>query len=346
MVGVAAFFTLSGFLITSLLVEERRASGTVDLRRFYARRARRLLPALPLVLAFIVAVDVSRGLGGEAPGNVLAALAYLSNYWQVGHDGGAFRHLWSLAVEEHFYLLWPALMLVCGRRLVPIAAGLAAGSLALRLWLTAPDNVETYRLTHLRLDGLLLGCLLALVIYGRDRPHVVRPSAQMSAATALVGMWWVTSPVVSAAVVPFLASICAAVVIAGQLERPNRILTWTPLRRLGVVSYGVYLWHYPITVIVRTVTYSSPLRFLAVSVLSVLAAELSYRVVESRFLRPRSDDLPEPHLRVDLHVAEGRRGTEVIDAGRDADSVFKADVGLNAQGEAAGDPSVAYPQAR
>ena len=177
--GVEVFFVVSGYLITSLLLSERRESGAVSLRRFWMRRARRLLPALYLLLAATVgyALLFLPDAIGQLKSDAVAALAYVSNWWQILQHKSYFaeigrppllRHLWSLAVEEQFYLIWPpvlaySLSRVSRRRVLTgvLVGALASAVLMAVLYVPYTDASRVYYGTDTRASGLLLGAALA-----------------------------------------------------------------------------------------------------------------------------------------------------------------------------------------
>src|SRR3954449_12176794 len=186
--GVSLFFTLSGFLITSLLLAERSEHGRIGLRGFWARRARRLLPAALLALAVIVAFGATVASGSQLRGlrgDVLAALAYVANWRFVlaGTSYGALwsapspvQHFWSLAIEEQLYLFLPViavLALACGRWRRAVLAGVLVGFVGLSLVasLAAHDQLRAYFGTDTRAAELLVGALLAVVLARRPLPR-------------------------------------------------------------------------------------------------------------------------------------------------------------------------------
>jgi peptidoglycan/LPS O-acetylase OafA/YrhL len=281
-VGVTVFFVLSGFLITSLLLRERESTGKVRLKAFYLRRGRRLLPALAVVMAAVFAGMALVGdAGGIGPLFVITAL-YLGNYAEAGGANlGALGHTWSLAIEEQFYLVWPLLMLGLvrfPRRWILGGLLVIAGSImAARMWtaLTGPLDAAMYP-TQLRADALLLGCALALVPLSPPR--------------------WV----VGIGVVGLLASLAlpaplgvgvAAIATVPLIARRIPALEWKPVVYVGMISYGVYLWHFPVIYALRPYG----LLWLAIPLTLVLAS-LSYHLWEKRFLR-RSHPARRPSLR-------------------------------------------------
>ncbi|WP_341706544.1 acyltransferase [Halopseudomonas sp.] len=234
-VGVDLFFVLSGYLITNVLRENS------DLKQFYIRRARRLIPPLALMLiAYITIFPIIR------PGlphfrDAAIAFTYLSDYavafW---NEPDYLRHTWSLAVEEHFYLLWPLVFL----RFRPSIKALLIAYIVATAWRWGwPGWHEAYSRFDTRLSGLILGCLLAGITIQQRFP--AWPGLLViGAATATYG-WgepWVQGWGF------FIVEIAAAVAILGT---PPAWLSHPQLVYLGKLSYGVYLWHYPITKLLR-----------------------------------------------------------------------------------------------
>lgn len=315
--GVDVFFVVSGFLITALLVGERERSGGVDLRAFWARRARRLLPALALVLAVttLYAVVV---LGDQLLTHlreVLAAVAYVTNWDLIIRDISYFesfdrpsqlRHLWSLAVEEQFYLLWPLLFaalsrFVSRRALLAIVLALATASLLWMTWLYQPgeDPSRVYFGSDPRAFTILLGVALGLVWHPwRWQWPDARPGlGRLLDALGLLGLVAVILIMQQghwreAWLYPWgllAASAASAALIAAVARRRSdaaRALSLPPLRWLGTRSYGVYLWHWPVLL---ALSYEYSLSgwqlFAAGAALSAALAELSYRLVETPIRR-------------------------------------------------------------
>lgn len=273
--GVTLFFVLSGFLITSLIVAERERDGRVNLPAFYVRRGLRLLPAL-FALVFVVIIAYGFGLWVASPPDGLAIAAvvgYVGNWASVaGLQLGVLAHTWSLAVEEQFYLLWPALLLLGlrlgGRRRTAVA--ILAISIMVTPWRMilwsdgAFDRVLNGTDTHA--DALLIGCAIALL-------NVRLPSRiGLLGALAIVGLGIAWRASAEVYFLP-LAAIAAAIAVAGCPE----VLGWRPLAYVGRISYGLYLWHY--------LFIWSGLPWPVVIFISFVTAVVSFQVIERPFLR-------------------------------------------------------------
>ena len=313
--GVDVFFTLSGFLITTLLLEEWNARGAISLRAFYARRALRLFPAVAVLLAAYTTVALL--LGGPYLGTRLAGVgygvAYVANWPQAYHwpfPEQEIGFLWTLAIEEQYYLLWPGLLFVAlavarvpPRRLIVVIPCLVLGVWAWRLWLLADgaDGPRIYFGTDTRLDQLLIGAAVAAWFVHRP-PHAGRASGSRVLRLAgwagvLFLAWRLFDPVYFRAWYPAVGiaaiGLASAAVIACVVTRSCPWLRWTFswawLRWVGTLSYSLYLWHVPAIRLVDQLPLASatPLRVLAGLVLSFLFAAASYRYVEQPFLRRR-----------------------------------------------------------
>jgi peptidoglycan/LPS O-acetylase OafA/YrhL len=315
--GVDAFFVLSGFLIASLLIAEIDATGRVGLRAFYLRRIRRLMPAVLLVLtalAVYAAVWAAPAELARLRSHGLWSLAWLAN-WGLLVDGTSYtdlvvgasplRHMWSLAIEEQFYLVFPLLMVVAAglvarrhgttalRWTVGVTALVGAGISAVLMALVAGagNGIDrAYFGTDTRAQAILVGVVLAAVLVGR--PAVGGRGARLAGLAAI--------PATLALLVLLLvagereawmyqggftlAAVCVAAVIAalGNSRWLSRPLSWRPLVGLGLISYGVYLWHWPVMVVLdEQRTGQSGLTLTAVRLAVTFgAAYVSWRLVE------------------------------------------------------------------
>jgi peptidoglycan/LPS O-acetylase OafA/YrhL len=253
--GVTIFFVLSGFLITTLLLEERARYGHVNLRRFYWRRALRLLPALGALLAAVALVMGLAGRAGEIAGDVFPALFYYMN-WSVvaGNNPGLVGHTWSLSIEEQFYVIWPVallVMLTIGRGRMAwvswllLGAALTAIVLRILVWAGPGGYYRAFEGTDARMDALAMGCLLA-VFFSR-RPIRVPPALMAVLAAAIPVILWTTNDESMATFGLALTALAAAGLVAGAATGGvEKVLGWRPLAYLGIISYGLYLWHRPL----------------------------------------------------------------------------------------------------
>ena len=290
--GVTLFFVLSGYLITSLLLAEHAARGRVNLRAFYMRRALRLLPAL-LVLVVVAILGYRLGLWANRPADrvaVAAVLFYAGNFaaWQ-NLSLGVLGHTWSLGVEEQFYILWPALLLIGYRSLGPrrLAALALLVALADTPWraavLAGGDWEHVMVLLDGHADALLAGCAIAL-LNGRVPAWVGWIGV---AALVAADMVWPTNSIVLFPV----AALAGALAVAGCPAG----LAWRPLAVTGQISYGLYLWHFLLI--------DNGLPWPVVIGLSYAIAGLSFVMVERPFLRLKNryssaSRVPQPALAV------------------------------------------------
>jgi peptidoglycan/LPS O-acetylase OafA/YrhL len=334
LLGVGVFFTLSGYLITTILISTWDRSGNLDMRHFWVRRARRLLPALIMVLIVVLVAtpvldnDVLPQRGIEA----LAALLSVGNWTTLASDVSYFQpvggpgpldHLWSLAVEEQFYLLWPLVLLLLFKtlrsrldRMAFVTLGLATMSFLLMLLLAAPgiDNSHAYQGTDARAGGLLIGAALAMVWPPSQPASKVSENRRLivdflgvAALALIVGMFVLTN---DHAIWLYRGGILllslATAVLVGAVVQPasvvGPVLGVLPLRWIGERSYGIYLWHLPVVAFMpQAVLATSPLVRAGVQLaLIILLSALSWAVLEN------------PIRRQGLLGALGQRRYEVV----------------------------------
>jgi peptidoglycan/LPS O-acetylase OafA/YrhL len=317
LLGVALFFTLSGYLITDLLLSRWLATGRAQLANFWLRRARRLLPALFVMLAIVTAwvTLLDRARLADLRGPVAAAATYSSNWYLIVQGQSYFSrfappqpldHLWSLAVEEQFYLIWPWLLLaglfVLRRHRSPGAVrwlalptlALAAGSAVLMwaLYHPAVDPTRVYEGTDTRACGLLIGAALAMVWSSGTAGRASRRTSRVLDVPAAIGLgviavmiWRVGqySTFLYHGGLVWLGVATAAVVAAAACPGSlvGAALSWRPLRWIGVRSYGIYLWHYPVIVLTTPANGTEDLPRAAWQIAaSIGLAALSWKFVE------------------------------------------------------------------
>jgi peptidoglycan/LPS O-acetylase OafA/YrhL len=317
--GVDLFFAVSGLLITSLLIDEHDRSGTIDLIGFWGRRLRRLLPAaLMLLVATVIVFRLFADTGEWIVARTDAPWAqfYVANwhliasgnsYWDSFAAPSAFEHLWSLAIEEQFYLVWPVVvMVVLARRqlrdlTVVVAVGTILSIAAMVLIFDGGDPTRVYMGTDTRAFSLLVGALFALPAIRGQIDRFVGNRARFATVIAVsllggIGVMWVVAegssdwlfrgglPAHSA-----MSALLAAFVVSG-LTHVSSVLSARPLVAIGRLSYSLYLWHWPVFVFVNPDRFAldrwliTAIRFAVSLVLSVA----SYRLVEKpvRFRAP------------------------------------------------------------
>jgi peptidoglycan/LPS O-acetylase OafA/YrhL len=292
--GVDLFFVLSGYLITSNLLLEHGRTGAIALGRFYWRRARRLYPALLLLLAVYLVLAPFIWPGKPHARDALIAGLYLSDYWlTITGDPVYLGHTWSLAAEEHFYLLWPLVLIWSLRRApLPVLARWLALATVLA-WVWRVLNIEAGYYVGFRFDtrliGLLAGCWLAVVC--RWRPawleRVSRRGVALAGAAIMAGLFVAVPAGIGAATYLPLIELASVALVFGASTLPIR---GRVLQYLGKLSYGIYLWHFPI---VKAVSGPWYVEAAIVVPLSVGMAWLSYETVE-RVFRQRAQPAPAP----------------------------------------------------
>lgn len=312
--GVDLFFTISGFLITSLLLRELQASGRIDFLAFWRRRARRLLPPLVLVvllsttLALAVDRDLLVGIGRQIAG----AMFFVSNWVFIanGTDYFAqdapelFRNTWSLALEEQFYIVLPLVALILFRmksrtsRVLPLAAlGLISAWLMVQFALDGVNATRIYFGSDSHSFGLLFGAAMATLVQRTDPRPIGRGGQALSIAVAAAGLAvivWLFLTLPEASEASFtggfqLATLAGLAIVWAVTRRgawAGRALDVQPLRWIGERSYGIYLWHWPLALILTTLAAHFGSGFpvwiapVATAALTIALATLSYRYVE------------------------------------------------------------------
>ena len=277
--GVDLFFVLSGFLITGLLLDEHRRSGTVSLRSFWNRRGRRLLPALAALLFVVVIVTTLIGdvdQRHDLPGGLLSAVFYVSNWNLIAQHQSYFdqftslsplQHLWSLAIEEQFYLLWPIVVIACLSRsrklLIGVTAIATLTSIGLMaLFLGEGDPSRSYYGTDTRAFALLIGALGALFAW-----HL-RPSGRKTLFVGILGLLALAGSFLfihdsdrwmyRGGFVVFALISLGVIILASGNTIVSKAMAHPFLRKIGFLSYALYLWHWPIRVFATDVRMHLP----------------------------------------------------------------------------------------
>ncbi|MFC7496586.1 MULTISPECIES: acyltransferase family protein [unclassified Nocardioides] len=315
-IGVDLFFVLSGFLVTNVILSEVDRTGSFSIGSFYGRRVRRLLPAAVLaitvtcVLAVLVTPEASRlGMVSDAR----AALLYYSNwqfiadandYFGDGISGSPFLHYWSLSIEEQYYIVYPLVVLLVltkarqsERRLGVLLAALAVVSVALQVIHAASDVNYAYYASQTRIYQPLAGCVLAIVLRELGRRGVTesRVAGALAATLGVFGVVLLSSAWidVSESNRGLLCTVAAMAAVGGVCLAPltpvSRMLSWSVPRYLGQISYGTYLWHWPVILLIGQLFDVRPLvlALMATAVATGLAA-LSFQVFETPIRRSRS----------------------------------------------------------
>ena len=317
-VGLDVFYVLSGFLITGLILGEYRKRGTVSLRNFYGRRAKRLLPLAATVLVFISIGSLilfPTVMQIETGKDVIAAGLYFVNWRFIaeGVDYFAFsegvvsptQHYWSLSVEEQFYLLWPVLLLGCAalaarlaRRpvvvMLALAATLAAASLAYSIVHTPQEPLGAYFSTLTRGWEILFGAVLAIVLpRSTGLPRWLGDLLVVAGIATVVGSSFAFNEIDPypgwRALIPVGGTVI--LIIGGSAVHRGlgvRLLALRPLQYLGKISYAWYLWHWPFVVFAITIWgHMAPGRLLLVTLAAWIPAEISHRLIEEPFRRSK-----------------------------------------------------------
>ena len=315
--GVDLFFVLSGFLITGILLDELKRHGTIAFSGFFARRARRLLPALYLLIlvvcawaAFVAAPNAI----GDLRGAGLAAVFYVANWFFILTGQSYFsdiqgpsplEHTWSLAIEEQFYLFWPILLLFLLRRFGPRALAvttlvlLAASTFLMAVLYNEGDPFVAYFGTFSRMHELLVGCVLAITVKrGLTLPAAARWSAWIPLALIVIMMVTVSDTGAfyyrggSLILCVLAAWLILALGAGAPGGGPTTMLSWKPIVWIGLISYGIYLWHWPLILWLNPVSTGLTGISLAIVRISatVLIAAASFYLLERPIRQGRIGD--------------------------------------------------------
>ena len=312
-VGVDTFFVISGYLITGILWREMdpeaEGAGRFSIWRFYQRRALRIMPALVVVLAAVVALSafIQSSAAQEALGKqVLAATLFVSNfyfwanedYFAAAADSQPLLHTWSLAVEEQFYLIFPLLLLLIarwmGKRVLVVLAALIAVSLAASIIVTPVAPSTAFYLLPTRAWELGAGALLAIWQMRRGRTSSNPWIAAVGFALVIGSIFLIDESM------PFPGAVAIAPVLGATLligwakgTWAGRVLEFRPLIYVGAISYSLYLWHWPVIVFWRTMTGNAldPLEMVVLFAISFALAAVSTAFVERPFRSKRARSL-------------------------------------------------------
>lgn len=299
-VGVDVFFVLSGYLITTILLSEHERTGKISFRRFYARRALRLFPALgvTILLGVVIASLFYPASASDTVREAIAATLYVTN-WLVASGqvhSGLLIHTWTLAIEEQFYWTWPlalAVVLRVGGRRLALSMTLCLIAVIVLHRLTGVSAV--YFRTDTRADSLLVGCAIAIAASMSLFDRVPRAWISVAAAVGASALAVVcltgeqTSPVMETVGFTLVALAAGGVVVIVAVRPagvPVRILSTPALQWVGMRSYGVYLYHpLCLALLAPRIGLDGPVTLLGSGALTLAAAAVSYRYLETPFLR-------------------------------------------------------------
>lgn len=308
--GVDIFFTLSGFLITVLLVEEWQQTGAINFKNFYIRRILRLYPALLLLLAVIFPIT-------PRP-YIYSTLFYFTNWIKAFHlqpDSLYLDHTWSLSIEEQFYFLWPIFLTIILRTnlskkmivFIPLGLGFVSALARIVTWISTHDWFRVYMGTDLHADGLLLGSAFGLMTAYRLLPDFSRKKSVLSLITLitfLLGVWLLIEKQLTQSFIPLWGNLGVSLgtlviisrIINYRSEIINKIFSFPLLVKIGMISYGLYLWHAPIGEIIDQANFGLHPSFISASkvICTFLVASLSFWMVEKPLLRFKTRFISAP----------------------------------------------------
>jgi peptidoglycan/LPS O-acetylase OafA/YrhL len=301
--GVDVFFVVSGFLITSLLIQEWMDAGEIKLRFFYLRRFLRLYPALLLMLLIVSPI--------AEPSYIFSTLGYFTN-WMMAFTtqplSDIIGHTWSLSIEEQYYLLWPLSLVFLlkrlpAKKLLLLVTLLALTSAVWRIivWNSTGSYTRFYDGTDTHADGLLIGSALGIAaVFGffPDKQHFKRISPLVILIIILLALWLLFDNNLPADFYPYYGSLGISLITAAIIWQVvihpskgfSKLFEFPPLVKIGVISYGLYLWHLPIGYVIdRLTAYHNSLIVVLLKIgFTFLISALSYRYLEKPILRLKS----------------------------------------------------------
>lgn len=312
--GVTVFFFISGFLITRLLLAEREKKGKVGLKQFYIRRLIRLYPALIFMVLGSTLYFKLMGYGGPTLTEFMAALFYFTNFFQVAvRSAGealpfmSWTHLWSLAVEEHFYMIFPLIVVACGAFKAGLSKNLSRALIliliAVPLWrlfifynLDVSVQDYTYMMSDARFDSLAWGCFLSVLLHKIGDISKVRffiGWLPVIAASLAILVTFILRDEMFRHVVRYAVQGAALFILTlnlyyfRSLSWSMKVLEWAPLAWIGTVSYGLYLWHFPVLDAARRVTEPGVVQIVLTTLVTLGITAFSFYLVEKPFTRLR-----------------------------------------------------------
>jgi len=307
--GVTVFFFISGFLITRLLIAENEVKGRIELKQFYIRRFIRLYPALLFMVFASTSIYFFFGWGGPKIMELFTAVFYGTNIYQVTTRIGGelpfmpWTHLWSLAVEEHFYLIFPAFLVLLSANWARIQNWLIAVLGAVLLWrvfiltqTALPVEDYTYMMTDTRIDSLVWGCLLSIMLHVNQRAKILsllKGYVPVAISVLMILGSFVIRDYGFRYTIRFSIQGFALFILfynlffTAKFKWAISILEWAPLAWFGTISYALYLWHVPMIDICVRYYGEQPISYVFALVLSLYLASFSYDMVEKRFLKLR-----------------------------------------------------------
>ncbi|MBE9528135.1 MAG: acyltransferase [Proteobacteria bacterium] len=310
-IGVDIFFVLSGFLITALLIKEYDTTKHISLKRFYLRRVLRLAPALVLLLLVLIALTIiflnASSIRYNAIDSVIT-LFYATNWARAlgVHPPNLLGHTWSLSIEEQFYILWPLLLILLLRlirsrgTIAAVVAGLALVSWGLRVLLALSGSSidRLYNGLDTRVDTLLVGCALGVVLSSNLineglRKRLSRLLLFLTPVSALLlgyffyALYWKSLHMYYWIyfVIEVLTAIIILDIFISERSIVRRILSFKVFVWVGSISYGLYLWHYPVYRVMMMLKIQSQQVLIYGSIVTLVIATLSYYLMERPILK-------------------------------------------------------------